>query len=126
MTTFYCPSCWTAMGKDSPQCPRCGCDIREYLEEASYLRRLIEALDHPDPTTRTRVAYILGRRKDREAVLPLAEKVRASADLYLCLTCLEALQRIGDGPAMEALRSFREDGRPLIAAKAIALLNEKA
>jgi len=125
MTTFFCPACWTATGKDVPQCRICGCDIQEYLAEKSYAQRLIEALNHPDPTTRLRVAFILGRRRESEAVPFLARKVRESRDLYIGLACLEALLEIGDEAALEELRSFREDERPLIAAKAIALLHEK-
>ena len=71
---FYCPNCWTRVKEGEKVCPECKADI-EPLDHRSYFEKLVNALNHPERTTRIRAAYILGELKDRRAIKPFAEAV---------------------------------------------------
>ncbi len=122
MTTFFCPSCWEPLGEDQDPCPHCGCRVAEHLLAKSYTERLIEALNHPEPETPVRAAYILGARRDREAVPFLVAKAGDTRDVYLAMTCLDALARIGGQSAMNGIRRFCTDPRVMVSQRARDLL----
>ena len=122
MTTFFCPSCWETLGEHQDPCPHCGCRIAEYLLTKSYTQRLIEALNHPEPETPVRAAYILGARGDEEAVPFLVAKAGSTEDVYLAMTCLDALARIGGREAVEGIRRFCADPRVMVSQRVKDLL----
>jgi len=122
MTTFFCPSCWQTLEEDQDPCPHCGCKVSEYLQAKSYTQRLIEALNHPEPETPVRAAYILGAKRDREAVPFLVEKAESTKDVYLAMTCLDALARIGGQDAVNGIRLFCTDPRVMVSQRANDLL----
>ena len=63
----------------------------------SYTDKLIASLSHPDPVTRRRAAWVLGERRDREAVEPLVAALDANRDdPYILESIVEALGKIGD------------------------------
>lgn len=126
MTTFFCPSCWQVVGEDQAKCPACGCDIAAHLASKSYTQRLVEALSHPEPETPVRAAYILGLRGDREAVPALLALAEKTSDVYLAMTCLEALARIGGSEALDGIRTFCGDRRILVARRAQELAGASA
>jgi Ca2+-transporting ATPase len=53
--------------EDERGCHECKTDI-EPLNRRSYFEKLVNALNHPERTTRIRAAYILGELRDRRAV----------------------------------------------------------
>jgi len=122
MTTFFCPSCWQTLEEDQDPCPHCGCKVSEYLQAKSYTQRLIEALNHPEPETPVRAAYILGVRRDREAMPFLVAKAENTKDVYLAMTCLDALARIGGQDAVKGIRRFCTDPRAMVSQRAYDLL----
>ncbi len=126
MPTFFCPVCWVESQEDSPVCPHCGADIARILGSKSYSERLAEALAHPEPSTPLRVAHVLGLKKEAAAVPALAARAHETADVYLCLGCLEALAEIGTLEAWEAVASFSSDPRRTVAARATVLLARRA
>ena len=71
---FYCPNCWTRVKEGENVCHECKAGI-EPLDHRSYFDKLVNALNHPERTTRIRAAYILGELKDRRAIKPFAEAV---------------------------------------------------
>ena len=122
MTTFFCPSCWETLGEDEDPCPHCGCAVVDYLQAKSYTESLIEALNHPEPDTPSRAAYILGAKRDREAVPFLLARAESTKDVYLVMTCLDALAQIGGQDAVNGIRLFCTDPRVMVSQRAKDLL----
>jgi hypothetical protein len=125
MPTYFCPGCWAKSKGDQAICPHCGADIRRILASKSYAKRLTDALHHPEPATRLRVAYLLGLRQEVAAVPALAARAAESDDLYVSLQCLTALARIGTREAWEAVASLSSDPRRVVSARAGALLERR-
>ena len=63
----YCPNCRAHVKEDERGCHECKTDI-EPLNRRSYFEKLVNALNHPERTTRIRAAYILGELRDRRAI----------------------------------------------------------
>jgi HEAT repeat protein len=101
---FYCSGCWQELPRDTRVCPSCGVDVESLSLERGYVEKLVAALDHPEPTTPVRAAWILGIRKERCAVPRLIRIVRESQDPYLAEVAVEALAKIGDPDGLEAIR----------------------
>src|SRR3972149_10363968 len=80
---FYCPACWREVPELIHVCPYCKVDVERLTLEQDYAQKLIAALDHPEPTTPVRVAWILGVRKETRAIPRLARPVRESDDPYI-------------------------------------------
>jgi hypothetical protein len=57
---LFCPACWVEVSEEARVCPRCGADMEAVQQGRDFVDKLIAALDHPDPETRSRAALILG------------------------------------------------------------------
>jgi HEAT repeat protein len=125
MPTFFCPICWADSREDLAVCPHCGAEISRILASKSYAERLAEALHHPEPATRVRVAYILGLRQEAAAVPALAARAAETDDVYVSLQCLTALARIATPEAWVAVASLAADPRRTVAARARMLLERR-
>jgi HEAT repeat protein len=80
-------------GKNSHECQT---DI-EPLDRRSYFKKLVNALNHSERTTRIRAAYILGTIGDRRAIKPLAkvlDKPRGTEDIFFVETIAIALGKV--------------------------------
>jgi HEAT repeat protein len=106
MTRYFCPACWRDFAEDLARCPHCGLDIRAAWNSKDYVDKLIAALQHPEPTTPVRAAYILGRLRATRAVGPLIKLVERTTDPYAAKAAVEALGQIGTAPAREFLASL--------------------
>lgn len=62
MTRFFCPGCWSDFGEDVSPCPHCGLDIRMFRESKDWIGKLILALEHSEPRTPIRAAWLWVRR----------------------------------------------------------------
>ncbi len=113
----YCPVCWAENSGDARKCVRCGAPLDAPAE--SYDTALIAALNHPEPTTPVRAAWILGHRRVAAAVEPLRAVLRDHTDAYLLQAACKALQEIGDAAATPELVATLRSG-PLIARNAAA------
>jgi HEAT repeat protein len=100
---FYCPACWREIPQVARDCPHCTIDVERLASARAYPAKLIAALDHPEPTTRVRAAWILGIRRERSAVARLTRLVLESEDPYLVEAAVEALGRIGDRAGLRAV-----------------------
>jgi len=114
----YCPACWSEVPERIQVCPHCGVDVDRLTLERDYVQKLIAALDHPEPTTPVRVAWILGVRKETRAIPRLARLVRESDDPYIVEAAVEALGRIGDRTGLEAIRFATQHGAVRVREKA--------
>jgi len=122
--TYFCPVCWAEMAAEQMICGRCRADLRAW-EGKGYVEKLIAALRHPEPTTPLRAAWLLGRLRARDAVLPLMELARSSPDLFLREAAVEALGRIGDPRSLELLRALARSDSVLVrraARRALAMI----
>lgn len=93
---LYCPRCWHELSSKATACPACGGHCAQLSDEQSYVEKLIAALNHPEPRTPVRAAWILGQLRATVAVPALIEVVRESDDFYLIEAAVEALEHIGD------------------------------
>lgn len=107
---FYCPSCWRESSEHIRVCPRCKVDVERLTLEQDYVQKLIAALDHPEPETPIRVAWILGIRRETHAVPHLSRLAQESQDPYIVEAAVEALGRIGDPKGLTAIRFAAQHG----------------
>ncbi len=117
--TFFCPSCWSELDKNYEHCPSCGCDIKKLSEGQDFVEKLIAALNHPEPETPIRSAWILGRLTSKRAIIPLYDAARKTSDTFLRVEAIKALFNIGTDDANKlaglCLQSATEMERRLIA-----------
>jgi len=107
---FYCPNCWSPVKEGEKICHECRADI-EPLDHRSYLEKLVNALDHPERTTRIRAAHILGELGDRRAVKAFAEvvdKIGGTEDVFLVEMVALALGKIDGEEALPILSRLME------------------
>lgn len=98
----YCPKCWAENQPGDKVCRRCGALLKSGAGE-DFVDKLIGALGHPEPLTRRRAAWILGELHERRALGPLIAAIESSTDLDLLEGAVEALGKIGDARAVDAL-----------------------
>ncbi len=122
MTTFYCPKCWGEMKENVDTCPHCGADIRRIWSTLSYEDKLIHALNHPEPTTVMRAAWLLGEKKVERAAPALISLIKRTKDLYIILEATRALGKIGTPPCREALKALTRHPVQMIAREAQDIL----
>jgi len=106
MITFYCPVCWKEFHEDLGRCPQCGADIYEFWNSRDFVEKLILALEHPEPTTPIRTAWLLGRIKDPRAVNALKRLAKKSRDVYIARAALEALGQMDEPDIRAFIRTF--------------------
>jgi HEAT repeat protein len=99
-------------------CPYCKVDVERLTLEQDYVQKLIAALDHPEPTTPVRVAWILGVRRETRALPRLTRLARESDDPYIVEAAVVALGRIGDPAGLEAIRFAAQRGAVRVREKA--------
>jgi HEAT repeat protein len=107
--TFYCPICWSEVPKDAATCKHCGADLAS-ADSRPIIEKLCSALLHPEPETAVRAAWILGERRESQAVPELINVVKTATDGFLVEAAAEALGKIADSRALECLRKAAEDG----------------
>ncbi len=97
-----CPACWNEVNTLAPLCENCGAVLSG--DKRTYSEKLIAALRHPEALTQRRAAYVLGRRRDRDAVPALIALLDAPGDdPYVCAEAACALAAIGGAEAWAAL-----------------------
>ena len=101
---YFCPRCWSDFPADVASCPRCRLDIPAFWSGRDYTEKLIAVLDHPEPETPIRAAWVLGRMGDRRAVAGLIRLLETTQDVYAAREAVEALARIGTPLALQAVR----------------------
>lgn len=107
--TFYCPVCWSEVSKHDPTCKHCGIDLAA-ADARPIVEKLCSALNHPEPETAVRAAWILGERREKRAVPELIRVVERSSDGFLAEAAAEALGKIADSRALECLNEAAERG----------------
>ena len=73
--TFFCPQCFTKVAESTEICPHCHTNIKSYLRDVPYLKRLIHALGHPESEARMSAVIALGGLAAPEAASPLIDLI---------------------------------------------------
>jgi HEAT repeat protein len=126
MATFYCPNCWAEVSEQAKTCSHCHENISERISQTNYVHKLIAALRHKEPTTPVRAAWILGERREQQALPALTRIVKKSTDAFLVESAVEALGKIGGTTATAAVRSAARHSSLRVRAKARDVLRELA
>lgn len=120
MMTVFCLRCWAENRREDTFCRRCG--ARLDTRDKEFVAKLIAALGHPEPLTRRRAAWILGELRDRRALAPLIAAVEGSADPDLLEGAVEALGKLGDERAVDALARLLRSSYLSVRLKAVEAL----
>lgn len=120
MITYYCPSCWSTVAADTKVCPVCGASIQD--GQADIVEKYIAALGHPEPMTRLRAAWMLGRMRAERAVPALVQLVMAhqANDPYVVSAAAKSLGLIGSRDAVPCLIELLRDASASFMARAEA------
>jgi HEAT repeat protein len=101
----YCSECWSENQYGESKCRSCGASLIPVSEE-NYVTKLIKALRHPEPSTPIRAAWILGNRKEIQAVPQLLILLQSSSDPYILSSVVNALGQIGDSSVIDTLEQL--------------------
>ncbi len=112
----FCSHCWTEIDAKSSQCPRCGAD--QGLDPRSYEEKLIAALEHPLPSARARICWLLGENGIRAAVPGLMNMAEHDPDLFVRKAAVEALGALKDLRSDDLLRSISKRANRFLAVAA--------
>ena len=107
MPRYFCPNCWSDFAEDLATCPRCGVDIHGFWDSKDMVEKLILALDHPEPETPIRAAWILGERHETRAVGPMIALIGRTQDVYIARGAARALGEIGTAEAIRFLETLK-------------------
>ncbi|PWH15451.1 MAG: hypothetical protein DDG58_11470 [Ardenticatenia bacterium] len=120
MITYYCPSCWSTVVANAETCPTCGARIQD--GPADIVEKYIAALRHPEPMTRLRAAWMLGRMRAERAVPALVQLVttRHANDPYVISAAAKSLGLIGSRDAVPCLIELLRDPSASFMARAEA------
>jgi HEAT repeat protein len=116
--THFCPNCWKEIEPKVKICPHCKAD-QNLFREQTFTQKLILALDHPEPETPIRAAYILGKLKTVEAIPSLLRIMRTHPDPYIVTGCVEALANMEEPAVIQPLERILLEKIPLIVVQAI-------
>jgi HEAT repeat protein len=77
-------------------CPYCGYS-QSMLKEEPFEKKLIRALNHPEPTTVVRAIKILGELKSKNALPNLFEIIKNSHDPFIVSEAVKSVMLIDSG-----------------------------
>jgi HEAT repeat protein len=72
--------------------------------------KLCSALNHPEGETAVRAAWILGERRENQAVPALIRAVETATDGFVVESAVQALAKIGDSRASACLEAAAKHG----------------
>ncbi len=121
----FCASCWAENVDTAVRCSSCGADLTGGLDQKSYVEKLLRALQsHPILETRVRAAWILGKRREVQAVPILMEVLATAGDSELKEAAVVSLGEIGDRRAIPLLLVLAKTGPLAVRVKAVEILGE--
>ena len=127
MIQRYCPYCWAENPYEVEVCRQCGASLDERSKD--FTSKLIDAIDHPEPTRAALAIDILGSHfQEPRAVAALMRRLELPQDSTdVAAGAATALGQIGERQAVPLLAEVLDDGRRalvvrLAAAEALAAL----
>ena len=94
-----CPACYGINAWSDTACRRCGSTLETARD---FDAGLIWALEHPDTGTAILAARLLGERRQRQAIEPLARLSRRDGDPYRAAAAVRALRAFAGDPIADA------------------------
>jgi HEAT repeat protein len=91
------------------KCNRCGADLTA-ADTRPIVQKLCSALKHPEGETAVRAAWILGERRETQAVPELIRTAEGASDSFVVEAVVEALGKIDDPIAAACLKVAAEEG----------------
>jgi predicted amidophosphoribosyltransferase len=104
---FFCPGCWKDFAFAIEACPQCGINVSNFWDRKDLVEKLIHSLQHPEPSTPVRAAWLLGRIKDPRAVGALIKIIQKTRDFYLSREAVRALKQFATEEAQQFVDSLR-------------------
>jgi len=102
---YFCPNCWSDFDENLTHCPCCGQNINEFWQGKDFVEKLIVALDHPEPETPIRAAWILGEMREERAINPLISLIERTQDVFIACEALKALGKMDNRRALQFLEN---------------------
>ena len=121
---FYCTNCWNEIQKDTQICPNCGAN-QKALGKESFTDKLINALNHPEPSTPIRAANILGNLKSKEAIPFLINKLEKEKDPFIIKALVDALLKIDASNTKKLILKLLAENPPVTVKREIEVLGKK-
>ncbi len=90
----------------------------------SYEEKLVHALNHPEPTTVMRAAWLLGEKRVKASVPSLLRLTEETKDLYILLEVTRALGKIDTPESRQALKRLAHHPARMIAREALRSLQK--
>jgi len=120
--TFFCWKCFNEVESLSGTCGSCGAS--QDSDHLTYSKKLRAALVHPLAETRRRAIFLIGEKRDAEAVDDLSQIIAAESDPFLAEEAAIALGKISNEPALYALTAAARHPSFMVRARALAALRE--
>ena len=121
---FYCTNCWNEIQKDTQICPNCGAN-QKALGKESFTDKLINALNHPEPSTPIRAANILGNLKSKEAIPFLINRLEKERDPFIIKAFVDALLKIDASNTKKLILKLLAENPPVTVKREIEVLGKK-
>ncbi len=96
--SVFCSKCLAENSIKRKICIKCGATLFE--DDKTYVEKLIQALNHPVPSTVINTAWVLGRRKEASAVTQLIHLIENNDDMGVISAAVETLGEIADPRAV--------------------------
>ena len=120
---FYCTNCWSEIQKDKFACPNCGAN-QHTLRKESFTDKLINALNHPEPSTPIRAANILGKLKSKEAIPFLINRLEKERDPFIIKAFVDALLNLDAANTKKLILKILAENPPVTVKREIEELGK--
>lgn len=103
---YYCSNCWHEINLNLEICPFCGYS-QSLLKQEPFEKKLIRALNHPEPKTVVRTIKILGELKSENSLPKLFEIIKTQNDPFIVAEAIKSILEIDDGnDSVKKIRDF--------------------
>ena len=110
---FYCTNCWNEIETSVHICPYCGTNQNQ-LSNDLYSKKLIRALNHPEPGTIIRAANILADLKIKDALPALKTLLKTSSDPFILTAAIKAICKIAGRKYLPEINNILKEKKSFI------------
>lgn len=117
----FCTKCWSLISTQDVVCPLCGADPGN--DTRSFEQKLVAALEHPFPSTRARICWLLGQHGGSWSI-PHLVRMLDDVDMFVRMAAIRALGEVGDESVVPALQRASKDDSLLLRIVAAGALEQ--
>ena len=117
----FCTRCWSLISTQDAVCPECGAETA--IDKRSFEEKLVTALNHPLPSTRARICWLLGQQREPWCT-PHLVRMLDDPDLFVQMAALRALGDAGDASAIPVLEQASKQASLLLRIVAAGALQQ--